>query len=789
MSSTRNAVQDDDMALDLAGLLRAIGSALRWLLPLVFVVAASVFLVLQFVPSKYKGEARVLIESKDSDYPGTTRGVEEERAVLDNEGVASQVQLLKSADLARRVAKRLDLASIAEFEADNGSGIVSDALVMLGISRDPARISPEERVLKVFYENLDIYRLEGSRVIAVDFSAQDPELAAAVANTILDEYISLQSSAKRKTTEFATTSLEPQIESLKAEVQAARKAVEDFRAHADLLMGTDNLTLNQQQLAQISSSYSQAQADKAESQAKADLIRELLKSGGSLETASDVLDSLLIQRLRERQVAIQSNIAELSITLLPNHPQLKALQSQLADYNRLIREEARKVLVGLENDAKVANQQAEALKGRLGELKVAAAQTNSDQVRLAELEREANAKARQLDQLIGSFRDADTRLRAQALPADARIISRAAVPIEPYAPKVIAITIIAALATFVIGCAFVIMREFLSGNVLYPVAYDSTMLRQPQEPTPPDGGGHYGTWPSAASAQGVAMSASFSYGDEKQAAARYVQELAADARHAEAEPEQAPQPAVAAEPEEKAVNETNRKTLLERAVDLAKPAGRAREDKRDSQPNRSDQQYERVSKIDAALAAAAEDSPAPLDVEGVIVVLSVDDPAVSHNRAFEMARAAAEEGAGVLLLEVFPEIETLEAAEGFSDLVAGDVVFSKVVYRDAGSPAHIIEAGTQQIADQMANGERFQMAVDAMADTYDAVVIDLGAIDGSLASANLLRRADRVLLMSGDASYDHELKSAARLLARNTGAAVEVIAQGNQKRQGSGWAA
>ncbi|MEO9902990.1 MAG: GumC family protein, partial [Nisaea sp.] len=711
MSSTRNAVQDDDMALDLAGLLRAIGSALRWLLPLVFIVAASVFLVLQFVPSKYKGEARVLIESKDSDYPGTTRGVEEERAVLDNEGIASQVQLLKSADLARRVAKRLDLAFIAEFKANGGGSIVSDALVMLGISRDPARISPEERVLKVFFENLDIYRLEGSRVIAVDFSAQDPELAAAVANTILDEYISLQSSAKRKTTEFATTSLEPQIESLKAEVQAARKAVEDFRAHADLLMGTDNLTLNQQQLAQISSSYSQAQADKAESQAKADLIRDLLKSGGSLETASDVLDSLLIQRLRERQVAIQSNIAELSITLLPNHPQLKALQSQLADYNRLIREEARKVLVGLENDAKVANQQAEALKGRLGELKVAAAQTNSDQVRLAELEREANAKARQLDQLINSFRDADTRLRAQALPADARIISRAAVPIEPYAPKVIAITIIAALATFVIGCTFVIMREFLSGNVLYPVAYDATTLRQPQEPTLPESGAHYGNWPSAASAQGVAMTASFSYGDEKQAAARYVQEMADDARHAEfeAEPEVEPQPAVAAEPKEKAVRETSRnKTLLERAVDLAKPAGRAREYKRDSQPDRADQQYERASKIDAALAAAPEDSPAALAVEGVIVVLSVDDPAVSHNRAFEMARRAAEEGEGVLLLEVFPEIETPEAAEGFSDLVAGDVVFSKVVYRDAGSPAHIIEAGTQPIDDQMASGERFQ---------------------------------------------------------------------------------
>ncbi len=94
MSTTRGAVHEDDMALDLAGLLRVLGGAMRWLLPLVLIVAAGTFVVLQFVPAKYKGEARILIESKDSDYPGRTRGVEEERAVLDNEGVASQVQLL-----------------------------------------------------------------------------------------------------------------------------------------------------------------------------------------------------------------------------------------------------------------------------------------------------------------------------------------------------------------------------------------------------------------------------------------------------------------------------------------------------------------------------------------------------------------------------------------------------------------------------------------------------------------------------------------------------------------------
>ncbi len=779
MNSSRSAVHDDDMALDLAGLIRALGRAMRWLVPLVICVAIGTLLVLQVVPSKYKGEARVLIESKGSDYPGASRGIEEERALLDSEGVASQVQLLMSADLARRVAKRLDLVSVPEFEAGARDGLISDALVMFGLARDPARISPEERALKVFYKNLDIYRLEDSRVIAVEFSSEDPELAAAVANTIVDEYIALQSSAKRETTAFASSSLEPQIERLKAEVQSARKAVEDFRARADLFIGTDNLTLNQQQLAEISSSYSQAQATKAEAQAKADLIRGLLESGGSLETASDVLDSLLIQRLRERQVAIQSNIAELSITLLPNHPQLKALQSQLSDYNRQIRNEARKVLAGLENDAKVAAQQADALKNRLAELKQDSAKTNADQVRLAELEREANAKGRQLDELISSFRDADTRLRAQVLPADARIISRASIPIEPYAPKVAAITIIAALATFVLGCAFVIMREFLNGNALYSVAYPSGVYPQPRQAPEPAFHGS-GSSPAAetwGANGGVAVNGGYSYGsygDYRDVASRYVQGVAGVANGAEEEALAKSQP-----------DARNRSTTSGTGT---------------ISPDRIEQMDAAVAAglgkravVQDAMADADEDWVASSeaddgDLDGVIVVLTVDDAALSHERAFHLARRAANEGKASVLTEVFPEIESLNAAPGFAELVTDQAVFSKVVYQDAASSAHIIESGAGRIEDRDALSDRFDLVLDAIETTYDTVVIDLGVIDGSSASANILKRANRVLMMSAEASFGHELKSAARLLALNSGADVEVITaqetSGDRKKAG-----
>ncbi|PVB63302.1 exopolysaccharide transport family protein [Labrenzia sp. 011] len=795
-NAERQTFSDDDMAVDLGGLLRTIGHSMGWLLPLTLFVAVAVFVGLQFVAPKYKAEARILIESTDNNFPGGSRGVEEERALLDSEGVASQVQLLMSADLARRVANKLNLAAIPEFDARGAGSLVSRLMSLVGLGENDPGNNQEERVLKHFYEHLEIYRLEGSRVIAVDYKAENPVLAARVANSIVDEYLSVQSSAKRATTEQASAALEPQIVELRKEVQAARKAVSDFRARADLLIGAGNIPLNQQQLAETSSDYSAAQAAKAEAQAKADLIRELLNSGGSLESASEVLGSALIQRLRERQVEIQSNIAELSITLLPNHPQLKALQSQLGDYDRQIRNEARRILQGLENDAKVANQQALALEKRLEELKTAAARSNADQARLSELEREANAKAAQLDQLMLSYQEADSRLRAQVLPADARIISRASVPAEPYSPRIVSSTIIAALVTFILGCAFVLMREFLSGNALYRMNGAA--------------GVHPREMPVATRGEGMGWDQGYS---QSYAHYRMGPEIPAPpVSPATLEEEKHPgieEKSDQVEPERTDQAETEKsgplsafKTVLERkkrrgdkarydqdvapdwAPEWARNWGRGigktggREPEAPPEPEAESV----VREADLPEAGAGDAIPTTLaeDVEaaGRIVVLSVDDDALSHDLAFDLVRKAANSGKTALIMEVFPEQHDDKAAEGFSDIIAGDAPFAKVVYRDAATRAHIIEAGRLAITDDMVNSERFKLALEAIRSTYQAIVVDLGAIDGSLASARMLSFADRVLIAASAPDHSHELQSAANLLAHNTGARVEVVISG-----------
>jgi len=96
--------------------------------------------------------------------------------------VASQIQLILSRDLARDIIEKLKLGERPEFDPVlRGPSLLRTLFGIMGVSRDPMTMTPEERVLKSFQDRLLAYQAEKSRVIVIEFDSDDPELAAKVA--------------------------------------------------------------------------------------------------------------------------------------------------------------------------------------------------------------------------------------------------------------------------------------------------------------------------------------------------------------------------------------------------------------------------------------------------------------------------------------------------------------------------------------------------------------------------------------------------------------------------------
>jgi polysaccharide biosynthesis transport protein len=191
-----------DGQFDFASLARAVWQRkYRIMLPAILVAVISALVVSMLTP-RYRSETRVLIENRESVYnrPEADRNnPTADRVLLDQEAMASQVQLALSRDLARKIVDSMKLADRPEFNPNASSGSVfGELLSLIGLARIPQKnAAPDERVLERFYERLSVYQIEKSRVIAIEFRSEDPDLAAQVANAVADEFLVVQQAAKK----------------------------------------------------------------------------------------------------------------------------------------------------------------------------------------------------------------------------------------------------------------------------------------------------------------------------------------------------------------------------------------------------------------------------------------------------------------------------------------------------------------------------------------------------------------------------------------------------------------
>jgi uncharacterized protein involved in exopolysaccharide biosynthesis/Mrp family chromosome partitioning ATPase len=463
---TGMSVVEPEIDVDLRVLFLSIVRNWRRIVLVALAVTAAAFAYTMLASPKYKSEARLLIETRESVYTRSNTGPDADRSLLDEEGVTSQVQVITASELLKDVADKLKLAGRSEFDPAADISLPSRLLIMVGLLNDPSEMPPEERVLAALREKLNVYRVEKSRVIVIEASSKDPQLAAAIPNAIADAYIAVNTAAKLEVNNTATAWLEPEIADLRNKVRDAERKVAEYRSSSDLLTGQNNTTLAAQQLSDFSTELSRVKAARSTAEARAAAIRDALKNGAALDTMPEVLSSALIQRLRERQVQLKADIADLSTTLLDGHPKIKALRSQLADLDRQIRVEAEKVMSGLVNEAVAAKFRETELTADLNRIKAESARAGGEEVELRALEREANAQRELLESYLTRYREATARNERNYLPADARVFSRADVPSEPYAPKKIPIIGAAFVGSLLLMAILTLVGELFSGRAM-----------------------------------------------------------------------------------------------------------------------------------------------------------------------------------------------------------------------------------------------------------------------------------------------------------------------------------
>jgi succinoglycan biosynthesis transport protein ExoP len=709
--------------LDLRALSGAMWRKKRLIITLTLAAAAVAFVAVNMMTPRYRSEARVLIETRDNIFVRPEADKTSDRSTtVDQEAVTSQVQLILSRDLGREVIKKLKLGERPEFDPVlSGRSFLRVVLGILGIAKDPMTQTPEERVLKSYFDRLSAFQVEKSRVIAIEFDSEDPELAARAANAVADGYLVLQQSHKQDQTRAAGQWLSGEILSLRGKVADAEAKVEEYRSKSNLFIGTNNTTLSNQQLGDSNSQLATARAQKADAEAKARMIRDALRNGTAIEFA-DITNSELLRRLSEQRVTLRAQLAEQSSTLLDQHPRIKELRAQINDLERQMRAEGDRLVRSLENDAKLAGSRVEGLSASLDQLKRQAASTNEQDVQLRALERDAKSQRDLLESYLAKFREATARDNIGAASADARVISTATVTNTPAWPKKLPTVLLSGLAMFVLSAGFVLTGALLGG---LPGA---SAAGRPVEPVVGPAGEPLFAKAPAAAANLPSGAAVVDHGPAERARTETV--------------EPATPPAPMATP-----------------VEAPKAA--------DAVP------LETIEVLARGLGTAGEAARR-------IAVLGVRRHIGTTIAAITLARSLAKQGRVVLvdLALGSPNLAAIAAdprAPGIAELTHESASFGQIITRDRFSSIHLIMAGRPiDDAQEILSSPRLAITLEALARSYDYVVVDAGALP-ELPAERFAGLAPRAVLVA-DENDGPETAAASQQLQEAGFAKVSVLA-------------
>ena len=386
----------------------------------------------------------------------------------DNGTVLTEVEVLKSPQLALEVIRDLKLENSPEFNAAAAPveqpGTWSRAKEWLFGSQaasDPQADAAAElsQTVDNFLGRLRISVKDNSRMLDVAFDASNPRLAMQVTNALVDRYVNNQLESRLQSVQRTSSWLHDKILQLQAKVEDAEKAVEQFRSQAGLFSAPGGQPLLLKQMTDVSAELANAQTARAAVEARLNQLRASGQPSGRGSPTSDVVDSPFMRTLDGQQADAEQKLAEASTSLGERNPATLGLRERLRNIQVAKRNEGFRVSAALENDLKIARMKESGLSDRLGRLQNDVVQMNRSEINLRALEREAQADRLVLNNYIARFKETSHEDDISSQRPDAQIVSYAQLPVSPDRPKRGLLILIAGMASLIGGALAALMIE------------------------------------------------------------------------------------------------------------------------------------------------------------------------------------------------------------------------------------------------------------------------------------------------------------------------------------------
>jgi polysaccharide biosynthesis transport protein len=423
----------------------------QWLIVTFLLTVVTVVTIASFkMKPVYEAAARVEVDKESQNmtpFPDSNSFGEYE----DSENyIETQTKILQSETLALMTIKSLDLARYPEFGGTPGAVAIHEG----AIARRPA-------ILGAFLGRLTVKRVPTSRLIQVGFEAEDPQLAAAVVNAHLQNFVEQNFRSKYDATTQASNWLSAELEELRIKVEKSEDARIAYERQNQIWQIDEKQDITTQKLADLSKAVTDAQTDAAQKEA---LYR--MATSGNVDALPAARNNEVISNLIKRKGELDESYAEALDQYGPNFPKVLRLAAQQKEVEENLAD-ARKTMVasvGIEFDT--AKSHVELLQEALDKQKAEANDLAEKLVQYHILQHDAESNKLLYDGLLQKLKEAG--ITAGLRSSNIRVVDPALVPAGPSRPQKARNIMLAVLVGLVGGIGLALFREYLDNTVKSP---------------------------------------------------------------------------------------------------------------------------------------------------------------------------------------------------------------------------------------------------------------------------------------------------------------------------------
>jgi succinoglycan biosynthesis transport protein ExoP len=365
--------------------------------------------------------------------------------------IETQSKILQSETLALMTVKSMDLARYPEF------GGSPDSIAWQHAGSTPRRPA----ILSAFLGRLAVKRVPNSRLIEVHFEAEDPQLAAQIVNTHLQNYIEENFRSKYDATTQASNWLSAELEELRIKVEKSEDARIAYQRENQIWEIDEKQDITSQKLGDLSKAVTDAQTDVAQKEA---LYRMAIS--GNVDALPAARNNDVISNLLKRKSDLAEAYAEALDQYGPNYPKVLRLQAQQKEVEQGLANARKTMVESVEEEFDTARSHVELLQEALDKQKAEANDLAEKLVQYHILQHDAESNKQLYDGLLQKLKEAS--ITAGLRSSNIRVVDPALAPTGPSRPQKARNILLACLVGLIGGVGLALFREYLDNTVKSP---------------------------------------------------------------------------------------------------------------------------------------------------------------------------------------------------------------------------------------------------------------------------------------------------------------------------------